>query len=171
MKIRIKQVIVALIFSFLLCGCSANDKEAEAPAITAEDSQNAIAGDTESAADGESARTEDNQNAEPENEQEELYEIDEYGTVQEDTREFTDEATGKLLYYYTMIKFFFRDDFPNTDVINQTLQRIYDKYEDSYIAGAEDYTGAEDEYLNTPYSLWNFLCLEYVGDDYISISI
>lgn len=68
-----------------------------------------------------------------------------------------------------MEKFFFNDEFPNAVLINQTLQEIYNKYEDSYIEEAEIYKYSSDELLDVPYTYWHILSIEYVGEDYISI--
>lgn len=105
---------------------------------------------------------------EVEEEQEKSYDIEEYGEIQESRQDFFDEDTGEIFYYYEMEKFFFQDSFPNAALINQTLQHIYDGYEENYREGAEAYRG-DGESLNTPYEYWHILSLSYVGEDYVSI--
>lgn len=103
-----------------------------------------------------------------ESEPEIVYDIEEYGTVQESRQEFFEEGTGELFFYYEMEKFFFNDGFPNAVSLNQTLQHIYDGYEDSYREVAEAYEG-DKESLNTPFEYWRILSITYVGEDYVSI--
>ncbi len=103
-----------------------------------------------------------------ESEPEIVYDIEEYGTVQESRQEFFEEGTGEPFYYYEMEKFFFNDGFPNAVSLNQTLQHIYDGYEDSYREVAEAYEG-DKESLNTPFEYWRILSITYVGEDYVSI--
>ncbi len=103
-----------------------------------------------------------------ESEPEIVYDIEEYGTVQESRQEFFEEGTGELFFYYEMEKFFFNDGFPNAVSLNQTLQHIYDGYEDSYREAAEAYEG-DKESLNTPFEYWRILSITYVGEDYVSI--
>lgn len=106
-----------------------------------------------------------------ESESEIVYDINEYGTVQETRQDFPDEETGEIYYYYEMEKFFFHEGFPNAASINQTLQHIYDGYEDSYREATEAY---EENWksLNTPleyWRIWHILSITYVGEDYVSI--
>lgn len=111
---------------------------------------------------------EDAANSHMENEEEILYSIEEYGMLQEHKQEFLEEETGEVFYYFETEKFFFHDDFPNAVLINQTLQSIYAKYEDSYTEEAEAYQD-DEESLKTPYEYWHMLSISYIGEDYVSI--
>lgn len=99
---------------------------------------------------------------------EKVYSIDEYGTVEEKRQDFFNSETGNMAYYYKMENFFFNDSFPNADVINHTLQLIYDEEEEECIEGSEIHTSG-DKSSNAPYLYWHILNIQYVGDDYISI--
>lgn len=100
--------------------------------------------------------------------QEKIYSIEEYGVVEERQQEFFNDEDGIVVYYYKMENFFLHDNFPNADIINNTLQQIYDEKEKGYIETAEIYS-TDDESFDTPYSYWHVMDLEYIGDDYISI--
>ena len=103
-----------------------------------------------------------------ENIQEKTYSIEDYGVVEEGRKEFFNDDDSTAVYYYKMENFLFHDNFPNADLINRTLQQVYDGKEKEYIETAEVYS-SEDESFDTPYSYWHVISLEYVGDDYISI--
>lgn len=115
-----------------------------------------------------SSEAEDVRNEEAENEQAMLYSAEEYGTVGENRQEFVDEETRDVFYYYQMDVFFFYDTIPNAAFINQTLQHIYDEYEDSYAEAAIVYEDSEESF-DTPYAYWKLVSIDYVGEDYISI--
>lgn len=94
------------------------------------------------------------------------YKLEEYGTVEETQQEYLADGTENVSYYYKMEKFFFSDVLSNADLVNHTLQQIYEEYEASYIKDAEVYESGEEE---PPYAYLHILSLEYVGEDYVSI--
>ena len=101
------------------------------------------------------------------------YKIEDYGIIKEKRQEYPEYETERIAYYYEMENFFFNDTFPNADVINQTLQEIYDEYEKGYQAGVEEHLygmyEADAEEFPTDYDMWNLLSLTYIGDDYVSL--
>lgn len=97
------------------------------------------------------------------------YRLEEYGTVEEKQQEYLADGTGNMSYYYKMEKFFFSDTLSNAVQVNHTLQQIYDEYEEDYIEEAKMHEYEVDEVVNTPYSYWHILSLEYIGEDYVSI--
>lgn len=133
-------LIMTLILGLLACSCGKSE--------ASDDSGNA-------------------QNDHAENIQEKIYSIEEYGVVEESQQGFFNDD-GVEVYYYKMENFLFYDNFPNADLINDTLQQIYDQKEKDYIDTAELYS-SEDESFDTPYSYWHVMNIEYVGEDYISI--
>lgn len=114
-------------------------------------------------------KTEIIRNGETEGGQEDLYNMEEYGTVQESRQEFFDKQTGNISYYYEMEKFFLNDGFPNAALLNQTLEHIYEEYESDYVEEAETHQYCEGESINTPYAYWHIRSVEYAREDYISI--
>lgn len=107
------------------------------------------------------------------------YNLEAYGTVEEKQQEYLADGTENVSYYYKMEKFFFSDVLVNADLVNRTLQQIYEEYEASYIEEAEAYefsaevyeSGAEayESGAEAPYAYLHLLSLEYVGEDYVSM--
>ena len=68
-----------------------------------------------------------------------------WGEIEAVHREFPEDAgkkDGKVSYYYEMEKFYVKADLPKADVLNDTLQHIYDGLELVYLENAEWYASA-----------------------------
>lgn len=61
-----------------------------------------------------------------------------------------------------------RDVVQSADLINQTLNGIYNEYENSYRDAASEY-GFDSGPADIPYAYWHFLGIKYVGEDFVSI--
>lgn len=96
-------------------------------------------------------------------------ELNTYGFVEESRKEFFDEENGGMSYYYKMERFFVNDSFANAALVNNTLKQIYDKYEENYLQASEIHSSGVHN-IAAPYSYWHILWINYVGDDYISIT-
>lgn len=173
MKITRKHIslIIALILGLLTCSCGMSEVSDENIPDDAESF------DMEEKVSGAEVERDDDlpvddpgnvQSNNAVNIQEKIYSIEEYGVVEERQQDFFDSEDGIVVYYYKMENFLLHDNFPNADLINNTLQQIYDEKEKDYIESAEIYS-SEDEGFDTPYSYWHIMNLEYIGEDYISI--
>ncbi|NLL79652.1 MAG: DUF4163 domain-containing protein [Clostridiales bacterium] len=159
MKQRIFLYAALFVLSGSITGCRNADKEIASKVA-------AIDRDTE-----QSVELETDKKEETDDGQEKVYDIEEYGTVEERQQEFFEKETGEISYYYRLEQFFVKDAFTNAAAINRTLQQVYDQYEADYIEAADSFGLDEfDEPVpNTPYSDWHLLNLTYAGEDYISI--
>lgn len=118
--------------------------------------------------------TESISNEAVEESQEKIYNIEDYGIIEEKKQEFFGKDTEVMSYYYIMEEFFINDNLSNAVSVNEVLQQIYDGYEEKYIENGQNHqqSGLDEfgeEIQNVSYDQWHILALCYAGEDYISI--
>ena len=100
-----------------------------------------------------------------------VYNIEEYGTVEEYKQQFFGDTLEEERFYYAIDRFYLNENFLYT--MNDTLQNFYDEYEKKYMEYAEEYNTEavlyDVDYPNTPYSYLHLSGIQYVDNDYVSI--
>ena len=100
-----------------------------------------------------------------------VYNMEEYGTVEEYKQQFFGDTLEEERFYYAIDRFYLNENFLYT--MNDTLQKFYDEYETKYMKYAEEYNTEavlyDTNYPNTPYSYLHLSGIQYVDNDYISI--
>ena len=95
------------------------------------------------------------------------YIMSEFGEIQEYGSEFYYDENTKG-YYYNLECFYLNSDFLYT--MNETLEKIYDSYLKQYQETENWYMEQGNQDLpNVPYSKLQFLGVQYVDNDYISL--
>lgn len=180
MKKRIMFCLILCMMIGSIAGCQKADNETDNTSINMQETEETVIADAD-IQETEDVEIEENADEESEDEKEEIsndtfenneeviYNLEDYGTVERKRQEYFAEGTETVAFYYEMENFFFHETVLNAPLINRTLQKIYEGYEETYIEEAAEYKYGADEYPNVPYTSWYILCLEYVGEDYISI--
>ncbi len=95
------------------------------------------------------------------------YTASEYGEIQEYGGEFYYDENNKG-FYYNLECFYLNSDFLYT--MNETLEKIYDKYLEQYLETEDWYMEQGKQDLpNVPYSKLQFLGIQYIDNDYVSL--
>lgn len=95
------------------------------------------------------------------------YIMSEFGEIQEYGSEFYYDENTKG-YYYNLECFYLNSDFLYT--MNETLEKIYDSYLKQYQETENWYMEQGNQDLpNVPYSKLQFLGVQYVDNDYVSL--
>ena len=97
-----------------------------------------------------------------------IYPQEEYGTLSS-SHQSTIGDDGEEYYYYEIEEYYFNDMVANSSAINDTLREIYQEIEASYEEAGASYLGYEQPDENTPYNIYKFFALYYVGEDYVSL--
>ena len=95
------------------------------------------------------------------------YDTAEYGEIREYGGEFYFDENNKG-YYYNLECFYLNSEFLYT--MNETLEKIYDKYLEQYLQTEDWYMEQGQQDLpNVPYSKLQFLGIKYIDNDYVSL--
>ena len=95
------------------------------------------------------------------------YDMTEYGEIREYGGEFYYDENNKG-YYYNLECFYLNSNFLYT--MNETLEKIYDKYLEQYLETEDWYMEQGQQDLpNVPYSKLQFLGIKYIDNDYVSL--
>lgn len=96
-----------------------------------------------------------------------IYSIPKYGEIQEYGGEFYYDEKHQGFYYHLEC-FYLNSDFLYT--MNETLENIYHEYHEQYLETENWYMEQGNQNLpNVPYSKLDFLGIEYIDNDYVSL--